>query len=76
MLRYKFCLKISRYTSKNNKTLFQGHIISGISDSLAKIRDQILIESICLQFRDFVTVILVFLLIYMYHSFSSMVKRQ
>ena len=74
MLRHKSCFRISRYTSKSNKALFQGHIISDISDSQTKIRDQILTESIRLQFRDFITVILVFPFIYMYHSFNSMVK--
>ena len=76
MLRYKFCFRICRHTSKSNKALFKGHIISGISDSQTKIRDQILTERIRLQFRDFITAILVFPFIYMYHSFNSMVKRQ
>ena len=51
-------------------------IFSGISDFQTKIRDQILTESIRLQFRDFIAIILVFPLIYMYRTFNSMVKGQ
>ena len=73
MLRYKFCFRLSRYTSKSNKALLKGHTVS---DSQTKICDQILTEIIRLKFHDFITVILVFPFTYMYHSFNSMVKRQ
>ena len=55
---------------------FSSSSISGISDSKTKICDQILTESTRLQFHDFITVILLFRLTYMYHSFNSMVKRR
>ena len=49
-----------KFGSQVKTFLLASSLIGGISDSLTKIRCQMLTESICLQFRDFRTVILVF----------------
>ena len=56
---------------------FLGHVISAISASQTKIRDQIPTENIhlCIQFCDFRTAILIFPFIHVYHSFNILLKR-